>query len=111
LIEWPFAPPRLVIKEPTYPRSATSAWESTQDAIWKHLAHPNGEWLFLVSEDGMVRILNLRTKTLACEKQYSRFTTRVMFAIDFMGDVNATMVLVTDEENEDYDDDEGEEGP
>lgn len=90
-----------------------------------HLAHPNGEWLFLVSSNNVLRILNLRRGVLVWEEQYAdvlpedHMRTRVAFAVDFLGDVKARMAMVVSdhressdspEDDDDDDDDDGSDG-
>jgi hypothetical protein len=104
LVEWPWCPARIAIKETDDTVPTAPELETADDALWRHLAHPNGEWMFVVSSDAVVRILHLRSKTLAWEKQYGdiviplyRHGSRARFAVDFMGEEHAMMVLATNE--------------
>lgn len=103
LIQWPFASPRTIIEESNNSIPTVPSLETPDDALWRHLASPNGEWLFIVARDALVRVVHLRTGKV-WEKRYAeivvpfnRHETRVRFAIDFRGDVDAVMVLAINE--------------
>ena len=38
---------------------ASTVGETPSEAIWMHLTHPNGQWLFIVSKKNVIRILHL----------------------------------------------------
>jgi predicted class III extradiol MEMO1 family dioxygenase len=72
------------------------------DTNWMHLSHPNGNWIFLVSPNHVLRILNLRTQRVAWAEQLGNVgidvdeneTITATFAQDFRGDSEVVIAMV-----------------
>lgn len=78
--------------------------EVPKDAFWENTSHHNGDWLFLVSSDAVVRVLHLRNGKLALEQKVCDIVaptrpgqSRTACAVDFVGDSDVVMALVIDE--------------
>jgi len=104
-IRWPYAFPSTFTE---VEESPNPLGEKPEEVIWMHLAHPNGKWLFLVSANNVLRILNLERGTLAWEERFgqAQSNTRVAFAIDFRGDTKARVAMVVLESEHEYDEGE-----
>lgn len=64
-----------------------------------HLAHPNGDWMFIVSSRNVLRILHLRSGRLALAYDREIFDNgrgipaRVAWAVEFKGEEEASLVI------------------
>ncbi|PVG04944.1 hypothetical protein CPB86DRAFT_778258 [Serendipita vermifera] len=76
--------------------------EEPMDTNWMHLTHPNGDWIFLVSPNHVLRILDLRTKAIAWAGQLGNVgidadeseSLSATFALDFRGDEEVVIAMV-----------------
>lgn len=90
---------------------ASTVGETPSEAIWMHLTHPNGQWLFMVSKKNVIRVLHLPSGTVAWEEWSNVMPVLleetmpyICFAVDFMGDDQARVamvILVADEDTGD----------
>jgi hypothetical protein len=92
-IRWPYAFPSTFTKLEELPNPLG---EKPEEVIWMHLAHPNGKWLFLVSANNVLRILNLERGTLAWEERFGQAQSNGAFAIDFRRDTEARVAIVSE---------------
>jgi hypothetical protein len=73
--------------------------ENAEEAIHMHLAHPNGEWMFIVSSQNVLRILHLRSGRLAlaydgeCFDYGRGVPPRVAWAVEFKEEDKANLVM------------------
>jgi hypothetical protein len=74
-------------------------WEQPASAIYMHLSHPNAEWMFMVSNNNIIRILHLRSGNLALINSSLEFRNpqpdmrNVSWAAEFRGDLEARFVI------------------
>jgi hypothetical protein len=104
-IRWPYAFPSTALDQFPNPLK-----EEPLDVVWMHLTHPNGKWLFLVSANNVLRILNLEKGTLMWEERFgpAQLNSRVAFAVDFRGDIEARVAMVVLQCNQEYNEEEEE---
>jgi len=93
-IDWPYEPsPGVELMKDG------AKEENAEDIIHMHLAHPNGDWMFIVSSKNVLRILHLRSGKLALayDKEmfddYDDVQPRVAWAVEFREESEASLVM------------------
>lgn len=93
-ITWPYEPSPGV-----HLVSEAAKDETAEDAIHMHLAHPNGNWMFTVSNQNVLRILHLRSGKLALAYDGEMFgndrdvASLVAWAVEFREEDKASLVM------------------
>ncbi|CCA68211.1 hypothetical protein PIIN_02077 [Serendipita indica DSM 11827] len=91
-IPWPYDPAPGV-------SLAAGAWEMPEEAVRMHLSHYNGEWMFTVSSNNILRILHLRSGKVGLMYDQDRYeggmddVSRVSWAVEFRETDHAYMVM------------------